>query len=252
MLRHDESEERVAPIPYSPVARRDVMTDAHVEDFLDHRLAPLVGTVSYEERQQMRADLRQEIESIVAAHEELGSTHDQAVALALRGLTTPVAAVNNQGVASRTTDAPAAGRKASLPVALRAFGAAGAASLALAYAFNHSSGDVVPTLFSLILVVFPLLAGIHLGAKNARHPFSGLLKAQLLLYAPITLIFFLMVNSESHSDSIDMRLGLFTAAYTAISTAVGCAGVPLGAWLRRTLGRRRKALPGRERPGTMA
>ena len=80
MLRHQQTDiKNTSTDRYSPIARRDVMTEAHIEDFLDHHCAPLIGRVSYEERQEQRAEMRQLVLSLAAAHEELGSTRGESI-----------------------------------------------------------------------------------------------------------------------------------------------------------------------------
>jgi hypothetical protein len=56
---------------------------ALIEDYLDHFCAPLVGTVPYERRQELRRELTCHLESIMDALQELGATRDEAVLDAL-------------------------------------------------------------------------------------------------------------------------------------------------------------------------
>lgn len=58
--------------------------DENLEDYLDHALAPLIGTLSRPQRMELRAELRGHLEALIQAYEELGEPHDRAVGLALR------------------------------------------------------------------------------------------------------------------------------------------------------------------------
>src|SRR5262249_21729865 len=58
--------------------------DPRIEDYLDRVCAPLVEIVSYETRQELRAELRAHLESLVASYLELGSDPGRAVTVALR------------------------------------------------------------------------------------------------------------------------------------------------------------------------
>jgi hypothetical protein len=119
MLRQETTDEAEATtVAYQPVPRRDVMTDAHIEDFLDHHCAPLIGTISYEERQQLRDDTRQEILSLVGAHMELGSSREQAIAQALGSLSAPPTNVAVQRTTTRGTVANSGALAASLKPAI--------------------------------------------------------------------------------------------------------------------------------------
>src|SRR5258708_13394979 len=76
MLRRTFAEETTNPsqsyaTQYVPVPRKDEMSEAHIEDYLDHFCVPLVGRVSYEERVRMRDELRSTIESVIPPYVEL-------------------------------------------------------------------------------------------------------------------------------------------------------------------------------------
>src|SRR5690349_3866894 len=89
MLHHEPSHE---PSPHRHAAPpndadhelpRDPRLEARVEDFLDRAFARLIPVMGYEERCERRAALRERIDEAIAAHEELGSTREEALALAL-------------------------------------------------------------------------------------------------------------------------------------------------------------------------
>lgn len=237
MLRHQRNETESATIGgYSPVARRDVMTDAHIEDFLDHRFAPLIGTISYEERQERRAEMRQQILSLAAAHEELGSTRGEAIAYAVNSLATPMPVTVQRVVTTEATRAEASTGWLSLPVALFSFGVSAAASLLLTYAFRQATGNTMLGFMTLVLGVFPFMAGSFLSSKQARMPVQGLIMAQLILYAPITACFYHMIAAEGSPGPL-REIAVVTAAYSAISTLFGVTGVHAGRWLKRKASR---------------
>jgi hypothetical protein len=239
MLRHERTEsETPAVASYRPVPRQDEMTDAHIEDYLDHRFAPLIGSVSYEERQNLRAELRQEIQSLAAAHEELGSTRQQAIALALNSLAAPqVAMSSRRASAVSQVEAESVNAPNSLRTALFSFGAASLSTLSVAYLARHTSGDAILPVMAMILVVFPFVAGAIVGGKRVGRPLRAMILAQLLLYVPFTLIFAMLVNSEVHNSPVTFELMPYTAAYTAISTLFGGVGIHAGNWLKQSVSR---------------
>jgi hypothetical protein len=58
--------------------------EARIEDYLDHVCAPLVGTVPYERRLELRSEVRCHLQTLIEAFEELGSPYNEAVDSALR------------------------------------------------------------------------------------------------------------------------------------------------------------------------
>jgi hypothetical protein len=103
---------------------------------------------------------------------------------------------------------------------------------------EHASGGEVPVLLSLMLGVFPFLAGAMLGSRRTQKPLQGLLLSQLLLYAPITVTFFLLTSSSGATGQLGAAM--FTAVYTAASTVAGGAGVQAGSWLSKLRSKRRR------------
>jgi hypothetical protein len=57
---------------------------APLEDWLDAACAPLIGRISYTERQDLRNEMRQHLHSLVLAYRELGEPAEVAVDKALR------------------------------------------------------------------------------------------------------------------------------------------------------------------------
>jgi len=232
MLRHQRIEsESIAETAYLPVARRDVMTEAHIEDFLDHQAAPLVGRISYEERQELRAELRQQILSLAAAHQELGSTRGEAIALALNSMAAkPVEMAAQRATPELATRAATGAFAGSLKLALWSFGIAGLASLLVVAASENASGAAVPFLLSSILGAFPFAAGSVLGLKKAQKQFSAMVAAQWMLYLPVTLGFILVTHGPG-GDVPLFRAAAFTLIYTISTTLFGSLGIHAGNWI---------------------
>ena len=84
MLRHSNEPENEYVSNYQPAFLGNPRLEADIEDYLDHFSAPLVGKVSYEVRTRMRSELRLQIEQIVVAYQELGSSRAEAVAETLQ------------------------------------------------------------------------------------------------------------------------------------------------------------------------
>ena len=58
--------------------------DARIEDYLDHVCAPLIGVVPYEQRQELRTELRGHLEALAVSYQELGRPPAHAVRDAVR------------------------------------------------------------------------------------------------------------------------------------------------------------------------
>lgn len=67
----------------------DERSGAMIEDYLERITAPLVGWKDYHERQALRNEVRAHLEAGIAAYQELGERHDEAVHLALIQLGNP-------------------------------------------------------------------------------------------------------------------------------------------------------------------
>jgi hypothetical protein len=95
---------------------------APLEDWLDAACAPLIGRITYIERQELRNEMRQHLHSLVLAHREMGEPAEVAVDKALRKFGDP-ATVARQWKDYRPLDPPqrrAATRHWSHAGALRA------------------------------------------------------------------------------------------------------------------------------------
>src|SRR5437868_2390555 len=83
-LKDSGAESRCAPPPTPNRSDESMTSDPRIEDYLDHVCAPLVGLVPYARRMELRTELREHLEAFVDTHEELGSSRDVAVLMALR------------------------------------------------------------------------------------------------------------------------------------------------------------------------
>ena len=57
--------------------------EARLEDYLDQVCAPLVGSLPYAARQELRREIHQHLRSLSAAYQEVGATPDSALSQAL-------------------------------------------------------------------------------------------------------------------------------------------------------------------------
>ncbi|HLJ57207.1 MAG TPA: hypothetical protein VKT77_19380 [Chthonomonadaceae bacterium] len=248
-----EVEEGGAPpqlqVPRSAAALASDVLDARVEDYLDHIVAPMVGLVPYETRQEIRRDSLAHTRQLIAAHEELGSDRAEATVAALRQFGSPTE------VARRWLDelqltpsdplcaAPAARRipRSFKPIAC----ALGASILTWVIAGvaldNYLNGGVATGIFLAIGASLPAVVAFLTGRRHALdRPVVGTLLAQAVTLPlwPLPAMWLLQIFHHVTSD--------FTAA--AIAGAVsfaalaptGCLAARLGAWSRtRRRGRRR-------------
>jgi hypothetical protein len=240
MLRRTIAEETTYPSLYVPVPRKDEMSEAHVEDYLDHFCAPLVGKISYEERVKMRDELRTQVESVIAAHLELGSTREQAIALALQQFShVPSVAqvappVQQQAVHSATAyQQEAAVSKSASGGALLAFGAFGLAGflqLITISSLEHT-GPIDGLFVLMVMAAYPALAGLTLGYRKPDRPLRSLLRAQSWLALPALFSTWIAMDS---SGGVGGRALLIAAILLAGNTAIGGLGAKVGTWMRKS------------------
>jgi len=239
MLRQTIAEEKSYPSLYVPVPRKDEMSDAHIEDYLDHFCAPLVGKVSYEERVKMRDELRTQIEGVVAAHLELGSPREQAIALTLQqfshvpSVAPTVAPVQQQVQATTALHLEPALSKPSHSGVLLGFGAFGLAGFLqlLTLSSLEHSGHIDDFLVLMVMAAYPMLAGLTLGYRKPDRPLRSLLRAQSWLALPA--LFSTWVIMESSHGAGGHAL-LMTAILLGGNTVMGGIGAKLGTWMRKT------------------
>lgn len=241
MLRHtgkEESAHSTQPyVPqYVPVPRKDEMSEAHLEDYLDHFCVPLVGKISYEERAKMREELRSQIESVIAAHIELGVTREQAIALTLQQFSHVPAVAPLPTISHRNADTAAA--IAALPrratkrryTALKSFGLTTAISFLTLVSMGEVHDATIPVVF---LAVLPFLAGLNLGYRQPDRPLRSMLKALAWLSPPTLVLSWIYASAVSSGNPIEAGLGA-TMTYLAWSCLVGGAGTKIGTWARKT------------------
>jgi hypothetical protein len=238
MLRQTIAEESTYPSHYVPVPRKDEMSEAHVEDYLDHFCAPLVGKVSYEERVTMREELRAQIESVIAAYVELGSTREQAIASTLQQFShvpavTPAAlapvALQSDRAETVTTVTPVATRRRHL--ALQCFGLSTALSFIAAMSLSEDHGAW--PLLVVIMAALPFLAGLTLGYRKPDRPMRSMIKTIGWLALPTLLMSWMFASTVSSGNPFGAGVAASTY-FMACSCLFGGIGTKFGKWMRTT------------------
>lgn len=222
--------------------RTPVTSDPRIHDYLDHVCAPLVGLVPYARRQELRVELRAHLEALIATHEELGSSPEVAVVLALRQFGDPCA-ISRQWAREWLRPAvsrPVPSATRAIPVAFACFGAASLLTLLLfRIAMGATSGGGVSMAPSGVLVfggLLPMLAGLMTGLlAPARHAL-GTFFALALLVLP-----FAALGSnpllEAHLGPQWAESGMWMAFTLALFwLPIGPATAALGGLLRTRLG----------------
>jgi hypothetical protein len=238
MLRQTIAEESTYPSHYVPVPRKDEMSEAHVEDYLDHFCAPLVGKVSYEERVKMREELRAQIESVITAHVELGSAREQAIAFTLQQFShvpavTPAAlapvALTPVHAETVTEVAPVTIKRRHL--ALQCFGLSTA--LSFIAAMSLSEDQAMGSLLLVILAGLPFLAGLTLGYRKPDRPMRSMLKTLGWLALPTLLMSWIFCSGASSGNPFAAGVAASTC-FLAGSCLFGGIGTKIGKWMRTT------------------
>ena len=234
MLRRTITDETTYPAYYIPVPRKDEMSEAHVEDYLDHFSAPLVGKVSYEERSKMREELRAQIESIVAAYVELGSSREQAIALALQQFSHVPSVTPERTMAcvsvEHAIETPKV-KKSDRRLALKYFGVSTAASFVTFMSMGESPG--AGPMMAVLLAGLPFLAGVGLGYRKQDRPLRSMLKTIGWLSLPMLAMSWIFTSANTHSDPFSTGVAV-ALSWLAGSCLFGGAGVKLGIWMRIT------------------
>ncbi len=235
MLRQTDHEEPTNQYLYKP-DHADA-SELEVEDYLDHFSAPLVGRVSYQQRTKMRNDLRHQLEQVIVAYQELGSTRAEAVAETLQQFSqsahvSQIAVEQTNPVRMETI--PYVG-KSGLGLALQCFGLCALFEMIvlsiLVYAISPNSTDI-----SLLLCLFglvpPTLTGIFVGHKNSNRILRSLLKAHLLLIIP-TAVLTIIPAFAKHGHTLEVIFAM-TGMWFASSVTFGSVGAVIGKWLKKT------------------
>ena len=234
MLKHTDFEEPTNQYLYKPDYAD--APESEVEDYLDHFSAPLVGRVSYQQRTKMRNDLRHQMEQVIVAYQELGSTRAEAVAEALQQFRQ--SANVSQIVVERTNPVlmeaiPFVG-KSGLGLALKCFGLSAVFQTIvfsiLVNAMRGNSSDITLLLWLLGLVP-PTLAGIFVGHRNSNRILRASLKAHLLLIMP-TAVLMIVPAFANHGNTLEM-ISAVTGMWFATSVTFGSVGAVMGKWMKK-------------------
>lgn len=239
----------VSPLPSSLYRSSSDVEDA-LEDAVDRACAPLIGTVPRKERLSRRADLRQELDTLVAAHCELTAIPEQAVAEAIAHFArlhpapvlhaVPQTQSNTSRATTKTQD------DSVRPAALFAL-----ALLLPVYllhirewteAVRQSTGLSEIALYRLDMFLVPLFAGLLVGVFFHARAVRGMAYACALLAAyavgvPSVMIALSYTKLLPFEDSSFYRwlCPNFVAGYAGVVVwpLFGCAGAAAGDWLRR-------------------
>ncbi len=244
MLRQTTTEETTYPAQsftsqYIPVPRKDEMSEAHVEDYLDHFCVPLVGKISYEERVKMREELRSQIESVIAAYVELGSPREQAIALTLQQFShvpavAPVVPVMAQPPVQTNYSVPQQTQVSARPkgafLSFSVFGLATILQLITLVSFGRS--DSGAGMFGLLMIAsYPVAAGLTLGYRRPDRPLRTLLRSLAWLALP-TLVATGIATSET-TNSMSATFA-FTTMLLCGNLIFGGFGAKVGTWMRQS------------------
>ncbi len=184
--RHAPDELQAGPSFQSPPFEQGpALRDPRLEDYLDHVMAPLVKAVPYARRQEMRAEMAEHLDALVAACAELSGEHDP-VAEALERFGDPGAVSRSwagAGIAGTvaTSSGGFVGFGASLRLAGKLYGSATLifwAAMAAMLVGGQPQGvvaDVIaPTLIALLPVAMSLVLAIRARTRPGVAAFAVL------------------------------------------------------------------------------
>lgn len=147
----------------------EVSEQAQLEDYLDHVLAPLVGTVPYDRRKELRAELTAHLEALVEARTELGETREQAITAALRQFGNP-ASIGGEWLGEWRPKSGFPLRTARLAMAYFL-----PASLLAWFVITVLSPVQTPPAVFFVLTVIPTFTGFIVGLLARNRPAAGTL-----------------------------------------------------------------------------
>jgi len=147
----------------------EVSGQAQLEDYLDHVLAPLVGTVPYNRRKELRAELTAHLEALVEARTELGETREQAITAALRQFGNP-AVIGGEWLGEWRPKSGFPLRTTRLAMAYFL-----PASLLALFVINVLSPVQTPPAAFFVLTVIPTVTGFLVGLLARNRPAAGTL-----------------------------------------------------------------------------
>ncbi len=190
LLRHEQSSSASS---YTPASRpTEATTDTSnisaaeedlLEDAVDQACAPLIGTLPRQERLARRNALRQELDTLVAAHGELEATPERVLSEALAHFARlhPVPTLHGtqghvqQTVAQQT--ASTRGPSSAWPATLLALGLLVPVYIAHVLHWTETLREALhlsePGLYRLELFAAPLLAGLFVGLLTRSQAVRG-------------------------------------------------------------------------------
>lgn len=175
-----------------------------LEDYLDRVCAPLVGTVPRLKREEIRARVRTRINEFAAAHQELGSTPEEAIEFAIIQCG-DATLISRRWLTQQAEQRQVQKHGTSLRQTLsdRLLGGAGAATATAAVTFGlpyladvtktsgnwwaaHSDNTV--TYYRICLFAIPLISGILTGITAKHKPVRGVVNALAIMTIPAIII----------------------------------------------------------------
>ena len=234
MLRQTDFEEPTNQYLYKPDYAD--ACEAEIEDYLDHFSAPLVGRVSYQQRTKMRNDLRHQMEQVIAAYQELGSSRAEAVAETLQQFrqSSNISQTTVERTQPVQTEAIPYVAKSGLIISLKCFGLSALFEIIvftiLANAMSGNSGNFTSLIY-LLGMAPPMLAGIFVGYRNSNRILRAVLKAHLLLIVPVAVL--MTVPAPTTPGHVLEVISTVTGMWFATSVALGSVGAVIGKWLKK-------------------
>ena len=204
----------------------------------------MIGTVSYEDRQQVREAKREELEATIQAHIELGSIREEAIAATLSNLTVPVPPVIKavSELPAQQTISLSVNDTAWDKTQRTAFSfAAGNALVGLP--FLLTLGYYLPRQFQMYdvlvgaMAVIPATAGAVLGYLSPSKAVKAWSRASLLTLPLITLSYLALVWYGWHFASARnfMPILIVGTAHAVVSALFGSMGAWFGEVCRKQL-----------------
>jgi hypothetical protein len=222
--------------------------DPRIEDYLDRVSAPLVDLVSYDTRQELRAELRSHLEALSASYEELGASRDRAVRAALRQLGDARLVADRYAQLSSGALSPGGSLPAWAGV-LAAFACAGLvepiSQFLTAWLPGCGWGNHA-LLWDIIVHGAPLTGMLGLGVGLVTPRRANWLTLGIAALIPLTLLgeslqqFLVAFSAHGATPGPNgLAILLLNQTHFLLPLApIGCAGAALGEWLRNRLPRR--------------
>jgi hypothetical protein len=233
---HQQSQATGADSPHA-----NTLIAAPLEQFLDQQYDRQVDETTDEVQQSVRAAKRQEIDGIIKAHMELGSTEEEAAALTLEQLQRAAQLQVARPQNLRTVIDSAFAIKRSRRLALMSFGAASACVfptlVATGQLINFDFGQWMLVLLNIML---PIIAGLMVGLRAPTQPTRSALRAMAILAAPNLLQFLVWAKMQTFNQHFYAGL-FFAVMYLVPATITGTVATLFGKGLRR-LGQASSAL----------